>query len=132
MNNIYKLTLGLFLFTNSTLFAMKNNYETPYHHLQITNEYHAILTSDKTLTTGKNNLFIEIIKNDNFVKNADVNIIFHLPSMPNIEFSEHAKEENKKYYFNANFKVKGKWKYELMFKTHYGTIYSKEGQVSIN
>ena len=131
MKNISKIILGISLFTNGTLFAMKEH-TTPYQHLQINNEYHAILSSKKILTIGKNNLDIKILKNNNFVKNADVNIIFTSPTMLNIEFAEHAKETQEKYNLNATFKVKGKWQYELMFKTNYGKIYSTEGRVTIN
>lgn len=134
MNNILKIIVLFSLFTSTTLFAVKenNSIKKQYQNLKMENGYNAILSSEKPLTKGKNNLSIIILKNDTFVKKADVNIIFALPTMPDIEFSKHAKENGNKYHLNANFILPGEWKYELMFKTSYGTIYSQEGKVTIN
>ena len=77
------------------------------------------------------NTFINFVEIAALCK-AGIIKIFALPTMPNMEFSEHAIENNDKYNFNANFKVAGEWEYELMFKTSYGTIYSQEGRVTIN
>lgn len=134
MKNIFKTLVLFSLLSSTTLFAMTDTHTLTKQHqkLTMTNGYKAVLSSDKPLKSGKNSLNITILKNDTFVKNADVNIIFALPTMPNMEFSEHAIENNDKYNFNANFKVAGEWEYELMFKTSYGTIYSQEGRVTIN
>ena len=115
-------------------FALADNHtlNTHYQNLKMQDGYKVILSSKKPLKNGKNTLSIIISKNNTLIKNADVNIIFALPSMPNMEFSEHAIEKNKKYKFSANFKEAGEWEYELMFKTDYGTIYSQEGKVTIN
>ena len=134
MKYIFKLLITFGFFTNSLLFSMTHNKENnnPYQHLKMKNGYQAILSSDKPLTNGKNNIKIVILKNNTFVQNADVNIIFALPTINNMEFSGHALEKNDRYSLNVNFKQKGEWEYELMFKTNYGAIYSKEGRVTIN
>lgn len=136
MNNIFKTFIIFFLFTSTTLFAIqdKHTYNKPYQKILMEDGYKAILSSEKQLIKGKNNLSIQILKNNTFVKHADVNIIFDLPSIPNIEFSKHVPEDTKvnKYSTNVNFKVRGEWKYELMFKTTHGTIYSKSGRVQVN
>jgi hypothetical protein len=106
--------------------------EKPHQTLTLENGYNVIVSSTKPLVNGKNDLSIKILKNDNIVKDADVNIVFQLDKIPNMEFSEHAIEKAGKYNLSANFKVPGEWKYELMFKTNYGVIYSKEGKVNIN
>lgn len=136
MNNIFKTFMIFFLFTTTTLFAIqdKHTYTKSYQKILMDDGYKAILSSEKKLIKGKNHLSIQILKNNTFVKHADVNIIFDLPSMPNIEFSKHVPENTKinTYSTNVDFKVKGEWKYELMFKTTYGTIYSKTGRVQVN
>ena len=134
MNNILKILVLLSLITSSSIFAMKNNKTKieHYQNLEMENGYKAIFSSEGPLIKGKNNLSIRILKNNSFVKNADVNIIFALPITSSIEFSEHALENKDKYDLNVNFKVPGEWKYELMFKTSYGAIYSQEGRVIIN
>ena len=134
MNNIFKIILIFSFFNGIVLFAMqeKHNNKTQYQNLMLENGYNAIVTYTKPLINGENNLTIKILKDNNIVKDADVNIIFELPHVPNMEFSEHAVEKSGNYNLNANFKATGEWKYELMFKTDYGVIYSKEGKVTIN
>lgn len=134
MKKILKLLLGLSILGSSTLFAMKNQIINTKHSqdLHLKNGYKAIIGSLKPLTKGKNNLAIIILKNNKFIENADVNIIFALPTLQNMEFSEHALEKNNYYNVNLNFKEKGEWEYELMFKTKYGAIYSKEGRITVN
>jgi len=134
MKNIFKTLIIITLFSSTTVFAMKVNASVTkeYQKLKMKDGYRAILSSEKPLKKGKNSLNIVIFKNDTFVKNADVNIIFALPTMPNMEFSEHAAQNNNKYKLNANFKATGEWEYELMFKTSLGAIYSQEGRVIIN
>jgi len=134
MKNIFKTLIIITLFTSTSVMAMKDNgtVTKEYQKLKMQDGYKAILSSEKPLKTGKNTLNIIIFKNNAFVKNADVNIIFALPTMPNMEFSEHATQNKDKYDLNANFKVPGEWEYELMFKTTLGVIYSQEGRVTIN
>jgi len=134
MNNIFKSLLIFSTITVVTLFAMQDNnkYNKESQKLIMKNGYNAIIKSQNPLKNGKNKLSVTIFKNNTIVKNADVNIIFELPNTPNMEFIEHAIEDGDNYKLSANFKSKGKWKYELMFKTDYGAIYSQEGQVTIN
>lgn len=134
MKNIFKILVLISLFTSTSVFAMKDNttLTKQYQKLKMQDGYKAILSSKKPLKSGENTLNIVILKNNTFVKNADVNIIFALPTTENIEFSEHAIENGEQYNLNANFKIAGEWEYELMFKTSYGVIYSKEGRVTIN
>jgi len=134
MNNILKILLAFSFFTYSNLFALKqdNTLNNIKQELIMSNGYKAILNSPKSLTLGKNYMNIVILKNNVFIKNADVNIIFALSTMPNIEFSTHAVENKDKYDLNASFKKRGEWEYELMFKTDYGAIYSKEGRLTVN
>lgn len=134
MNNIFKIILLFSFCTVVTLFAMQEKHSNTkqYQNLILDNGYNAIVTYIKPLKNSKYNLSIKILKDNNIVKDADVNIIFQLEEIPNMEFSEHAIEEGNNYNLSAHFKSKGEWKYELMFKTHYGTIYSKEGKFIIN
>ena len=136
MKNIIKTIIISVLFTSTALFAIqeKKNYSNSYQNISLKDGYKAIISSEKLLKKGKNNLSIQILKDNAFVKHADVNIIFSLPSMPNMEFSEHIPEDTKNNTYNANvnFKAKGEWGYELMFKTNYGTIYSEEGRLTVN
>lgn len=136
MKNIIKTIIFSTLFTSTTLLAIQDTteYTKPYQNISLKDGYKAIISSEKLLKKGKNNLSIKILKDNTFVKHADVNIIFSLQSMPNMEFSEHIPEDTKNNTYNANvnFKAKGEWGYELMFKTNYGTIYSEEGRLLVN
>ena len=132
MNNIFKI-LTLSLLINQTLFAVTNSVQKrETQNIVLNNGYNAVLTSNQPLIKGKNNLDIVILKNNRFVKNADVNVVFSLPTMPNLEFSSHAKEKDNKYNLIVNFKEIGEWEYELMFKTTYGAIYSHAGRIIVN
>jgi len=134
MKNILKIILGISIFTNVTMHAMQEQNTNLKHKQQLImeNGYKAILSSETPLIDGENTLNIIITKNNDFVRKADVNIIFALPTIPNMEFSEHAIEDGDKYSLTANFKERGEWEYELMFKTIHGAIYSQEGRVTIN
>jgi len=134
MKNIFKIIIVIYFFTSAILHATQEHNPNIKHKqkLLLENGYKAILSSNTSFIVGENTLNIIITKNNSFVKNADVNIIFALPTIPNMEFIEHAKEEKEKYSLTANFKEIGEWEYELMFKTSYGTIYSQEGRVTIN
>jgi len=134
MKNILNSILICITLTFTTLFSMQEHNLTKksYQTLTLENGYNAIVSSSKPLVNGKNDLTIKILKNNDIVKDADVNIIFQKEATPNIEFSEHAIEKEGKYNLNVNFQESGQWKYELMFKTNYGSIYSKEGKVTIN
>jgi len=135
MKNILKALLLFSILTLSTLYAIQENnnqYNEQSQKLIMKNGYNAIIASQKPLKNGKNKLSVTILKNNAVVKNADVNIIFELENASNVEFSEHAVEKENTYKLTANFKSKGKWKYELMFKTDYGAIYSQEGKLTIH
>ena len=99
MNNIFKI-LALIILVNQTLFAVTSNTQKiEIQNIVLNNGYNAVLTSNQPLIKGKNNLDIVILKNNRFVKNADVNVVFSLPTMPNLEFSSHAKEKDNKLIF---------------------------------
>ena len=134
MKNILKMILVISIFTNVSVYAMQEQNENIKHKQQLfmANGYEAILSSETPLIDGKNTLNIIITKDKNYVRKADVNIIFALLTIPNMEFSEHAIEDGDKYSLTANFKKRGEWKYELMFKTIHGAIYSQAGRVTIN
>jgi len=132
MNNIFKI-LALIILVNQTLFAVTSNTQKiEIQNIVLENGYNAAIKANTPLTKGQNNINIIILKNNKIIKNADVNVIFSLPSIPNLEFGSHAKEKNNQYNLTANFKEIGEWEYELMFKTTYGVIYSHEGRFNIN
>ena len=135
MNNILKTLLLFNILTLGTLYAIQdknNKYNKQSQKLIMKNGYNAIIASQKPLKNGKNKLSVTLLKNNTIVKNADVNIIFELENATDVEFIEHAIENENTYNLTADFKSKGQWKYELMFKTDYGKTYSQEGKIIIN
>ena len=111
--------------------GMSNDGMKPYHHNMMTNGYKVTLSSKKPLTDGKNHMTIMLMKNGKAIKNADVSIKFDMPSMPGMDFTQHAKGHGKMYNTMINFSMGGEWTYELMFKTSDGAMHKTKGSVNL-
>jgi len=103
----------------------------PYHNSMMVNGFKAMISSQKPLMDGKNNLTIVLMKNGKPVKNADVKISFSMPAMPGMEFTEEAMRMGNKYSANIDFSMMGEWAYELMFKTSDGSMHKTKGSVNL-
>jgi hypothetical protein len=110
---------------------MSANDMAKYHNQMMVNGYNVTLKSEKPLTDGKNHMSIELMKNGHMIDNADMNIKFSMPTMPGMEFTEHAKYHGNMYKMMPNFSMGGEWAYELMFKTSDGHIHTTKGSVNI-
>lgn len=102
-----------------------------YHHDMMVNGYNVTLKSEKPLKDGKNPMSIVLMRNGHAINNADVSIKFSMPSMPGMEFNEHAKYHENMYKTMINFSMGGEWAYELMFKTSDGSMHKTKGSVNI-
>lgn len=146
MKPVQKVLLGLSLFVSVGLYAnedhMKNHMNmdgmstkqmqdtemNSYHHNMMINGYSITLSSKKPLTDGRNQMSIKLMQNKKEIKNADISINFSMPSMPGMEFTEHAKENGD---IDINFSMAGEWAYELIFKTSDGITNKLQGSVNI-
>jgi len=90
-----------------------------------------MLSSKKALMDGENDMTVVIMKGNKPVKNVDVNIKFFMPSMPGMDFTQHAKRNGNSYKANIDFSMMGEWAYELMFKTSDGAMHKTKGSVNL-
>ena len=98
------------------------------------NGYEIKLTSSKPLTTGENNLFVELLKEGNSVSDAKVKIKVFMPEMPGMPYMEYkakAKLIDGKYKMMVNFSMGGTWQYHLKFKDKDGQVHTVRGSVNI-
>ena len=98
------------------------------------NGYEIKLTSSKPLTTGENNLFVELLKEGNSVSDAKVKIKVFMPEMPGMPYMEYkakAKFVDGKYKMGVNFSMGGTWQYHLKFKSKDGKVHTVRGSVNI-
>jgi len=98
------------------------------------NGYEIKLTSSKPLTTGENNLFVELSKEGNSVSDAKVKIKVFMPEMPGMPYMEYkakAKFVDGKYKMGVNFSMGGTWQYHLKFKSKDGKVHTVRGSVNI-
>jgi len=102
-----------------------------YHNTMMVDGYHATLSSKKALKDGNNHMSIMLVKDGKSVEKADVNIKFSMPSMPGMEFTEHAKMNGNEYKTTVDFSMMGEWSYDLMFKTRDGHMHTTKGSVNL-
>lgn len=98
------------------------------------NGYEIKLTSNKPLTTGENNLFVELSKEGSSVSDAKVKIKVFMPEMPGMPYMEYeakAKFVDGKYKMGVNFSMGGTWQYHLKFKSKDGKVHTVRGSVNI-
>ena len=110
---------------------MSSNNMQAYHNQMMTDNYMVTLSSKKPLKDGNNHMSIMLEQNGKPVKNADVNIKFSMPSMPGMDFTQHAKIHGNMYNTKINFSMMGEWAYELMFKTSDGHMHTTKGSVNL-
>lgn len=154
MKRIKMITLGLSLLASSAVFADSNHMDMknmnmhgmnksmdmknmpsdsmkPYHHTLMSNGYKVMFSSKKPLMDDENHMKVTIMKDGKAVKDADVNIMFSMPSMPGMEFMTHANQSNSGYDANVEFSMMGHWAYEIMFKTSEGGTQKVNGSINL-
>jgi len=101
------------------------------HQTMMIDGYHVTISSKKPLTDGKNNISVMLKHGDKAVKNANISMKFSMPSMPGMEFTEHAGMHDNMYKTMVDFSMGGEWAYEMMIKTHDGKIHKSSGMVNV-
>jgi len=92
------------------------------------------LSSEKSLVSGSNVVFITLEKNDTVIKNAKVKIKVFMPEMPGMPYMEYkgkAKLVGDTYKVMVNFAMSGTWQYHIKFKTNDGKVHKVRGSVNI-
>lgn len=98
------------------------------------NGYDVVLSSEKSLVVGNNEIVVALSKAGKTVQNAKVKIKFYMPEMPGMPYMEYeAKGKRVENHFKMliNFSMGGTWQYQLKFKTDDGKIHKIRGSVNI-
>jgi len=127
MKSLVKVVLSLFLmigFLNAE--PLSQNGEKDGYTIK--------LSSEKSLVSGSNVVFITLEKNDTVIKNAKVKIKVFMPEMPGMPYMEYkgkAKLVGDTYKVMVNFAMSGTWQYQIKFKTNDGKVHKVRGSVNI-
>ncbi|KAB7887704.1 FixH family protein [Poseidonibacter ostreae] len=98
------------------------------------NGYEVVLTSEKSLIVGNNDIYAQLSKDGNGVTDVKVKIKVFMPEMPGMPYMEYkakAKLVDGKYKMMVNFSMGGTWQYHLKFKDKDGKIHTVRGSVNI-
>ena len=127
MKNLVKVVLSLFI-----MVGLLN--AEPLSQNGEKNGYTIKLSSDKSLVSGNNEVFITLSKNGDIVKDAKVKIKVFMPEMPGMPYMEYkgkGKLVGDKYKIAVNFAMSGTWQYQIKFKTNDGKVHTVRGSVNI-
>ena len=96
--------------------------------------YKLMITSDKPLVVGNNDISVMLEKDEKTLTTAKVKIKFFMPEMPGMpymEYKEKLKLDEKSYKGKVNFSMGGTWQYHLKFKTDDGKVHKVRGSVNL-
>jgi hypothetical protein len=127
MKNLIKVVLSLFIMIGFL-------HAEPLSQNGEKNGYTIKLSSEKSLVSGNNEIFIVLGKNDTIVNDAKVKIKVFMPEMPGMPYMEYkgkAKLVGDKYKVMVNFAMSGTWQYHIKFKTQDGKVHTVRGSVNI-
>jgi len=96
--------------------------------------YDVTLSSDKSLVTGSNDIFIALAKDGETITNAKVKIKVFMPEMPGMPYMDYiakGKLVGDKYKVLVNFSMSGTWQYQLKFKTKDKKVHKIRGSINL-
>ena len=127
MKNILKLFAIL-------LISVELIYAQPIEKMVKSGDYDVVLSTNKSLVVGSNEMYIILSKDSVIIDDAKVKIKVFMPEMPGMPYMEYGDKgqfSNGKYKINVNFSMSGTWQYHLKFKTQDGKINKVRGSLNL-
>lgn len=108
---------------------------TPVHEMKHNGDLMVMITSEKPLVNGRNELEVMLIDSNNelvSVEKVKMKVFMpEMPGMPYMEYTGNGKLIDNKYKIEINFGMGGTWQYQLKYKKNEGSIHSVRGSFNI-